>query len=298
MKNITNGCHSFFPKIGCIPVPNDIHELKFLPNLIDKIPLYIRKMNELEEKINSLSHKVVEKEPLFNYSAIKGLIYKAFFIDMENREYNRKIMENGEKGGFDFEYKNVRWGEIISNRNTPCEICGENRSTDQCHIIPRKYGGTLNADNILILCPTHHRLLDRFMLSRAEYASIKWNLKSRPSQYYAETVTLVNHKKFWERIDKENYSSIPPYEEWKDEWTIYKYTLGEIMNCFSYQDMISKNIILKVLDENIKSVAKQLIKYLLKQQILVKDTKGKFLILSNSDFDYDGVAKECWSSFN
>lgn len=296
--NKRDGCHSFFPQIGNIPVPNDADELRFIPYLIDKVPQYIKQMDELERKIKSLSNEICQKEPLFNYNGIKGLLYKAFFIEMENRRFNNKtIKQLKEEKRFDYEYADARRGDIISNRNVACEICGENRSTDQCHIIPRKLGGTLKANNVLILCPTHHRLLDRFMLSKDEYASINWILKSKPSQFYAKTVTLENHKKFWRRIDEGNFSQNLPFEEQENEWKIYCFTLKEIMNCFSNKDTIAKKSILDVLDENIKIIAKQLIQYLLKQNFLMKDKRGKFLVLSNHELDYENIAKECWSKF-
>ena len=276
-SNHRDGCHSFFPQIGPIPVPNDVDELRYIPHLIDRVPEYIKKMDELERKITSLSETICKKEPLFDYNGIKGILYKAFFVEMENRRFNKKSIKQLEREKlFDSDYADARRGEIISNRNVACEICGENRSTDQCHIIPRKLGGTLNADNVLILCPTHHRLLDRFMLSKTEYASINWILKSKPSQFYAKEVTLENHKKFWNRIDEGNFSKIPPYEEWRDEWKIYDYTLKEIVNCFSNKDMVAKKSIMDILDENIKIIAKQLIQYLLKQNIMMKDKRGKF----------------------
>ena len=137
-SNQRDGCHSFFPQIGPIPVPNDVDELRYIPHLIDRVPEYIKKMDELERKITSLSETICKKEPLFDYNGIKGILYKAFFVEMENRRFNKKSIEQLEREKlFDSDYADARRGEIISNRNVACEICGENRSTDQCHIIPR-----------------------------------------------------------------------------------------------------------------------------------------------------------------
>ena len=293
-------CHSLLPRIGCIPVPNDIHELRFIPALIDKIPKYINKMNELENQIDKLSKNIVKQDPLLHYSKIKQLIYKAFFIEMENRSYNNRFVkeDKGDMGDFDYEYRNVCWGETISNRNTACEVCGENRTTDQCHIIPRKLGGTLNPDNILILCPTHHRLLDHFMLSKAEFSSINWSVKSIPSQHYVNKVTLPNHQKFWERVKNENYSPISVCQQSSEEWEIYRYTLIEILNCFTYKNMISRSSLMKVLDHNVKMIAKQLLKLMLKKEILLVDEKKRFLILAKNNLEIDDISKECWRAFN
>ena len=56
-----------------------------------------------------------------------------------------------------------------------CEICGEARTIDKCHIIPRRVNGTDANWNVLYLCPTHHALFDwdRQLLSKDEWAKIE-----------------------------------------------------------------------------------------------------------------------------
>ena len=53
-----------------------------------------------------------------------------------------------------------------------CMICGYDRVIEYAHIIPHAKGGTLHPDNVLILCPNHHRLFDRDKLTDAEFESI------------------------------------------------------------------------------------------------------------------------------
>lgn len=45
--------------------------------------------------------------------------------------------------------------------NSPCAACGESRQIDAAHIVSKKDGGGWDVDNILPLCPTHHRIFDR-----------------------------------------------------------------------------------------------------------------------------------------
>jgi hypothetical protein len=53
--------------------------------------------------------------------------------------------------------------------DTPCEICGWNETNrDLHHIIPVSQGGKTTLDNIVSLCPNHHRMAHKDMLSREE----------------------------------------------------------------------------------------------------------------------------------
>ena len=91
--------------------------------------------------------------------------------------------------------------EDVARQNVPCQVCGENRVTDICHIIPRNIGGNSTIDNLLFLCPTHHALLDRGMLRREEWNKIDWSVKNRKSQVYALKVLKHAHEKFWAKLE-------------------------------------------------------------------------------------------------
>lgn len=50
-----------------------------------------------------------------------------------------------------------------------CCICGWREcKVDLCHVIPDKDGGSYCFDNIVPLCPNHHRMLDRNILGMYE----------------------------------------------------------------------------------------------------------------------------------
>jgi len=54
-----------------------------------------------------------------------------------------------------------------------CCICGWKRSViDYCHIIPHAKGGDYSINNLVPLCPNHHRLLDRELLEEYESEAI------------------------------------------------------------------------------------------------------------------------------
>ena len=53
-----------------------------------------------------------------------------------------------------------------------CEICGFDRAIEYCHIVEITKGGLTNIDNIIVLCPNHHRLFDRNELTKEEFAGL------------------------------------------------------------------------------------------------------------------------------
>ena len=82
-------------------------------------------------------------------------------------------------------YKDYIWKWYRKKKGTwevPCEICGEKRFTQRCHIKPRSEGGNNEDKNILILCPTHHVILDN------------WLIKSRGNQFTDEEYLKIKHK--------------------------------------------------------------------------------------------------------
>ena len=81
----------------------------------------------------------------------------------------------------------------------PCEICGENRITNYCHILPYSEGGPSHSNNYIILCPTHHHLFDHNRLKKIEWDKINFSNKLEASQKYIEKVKLPPIKKYWEK---------------------------------------------------------------------------------------------------
>lgn len=135
------------------------------------------------------------------------------------------------KDAFCLPNKNIKFTKGLYDRsmvshpffkqNTPCEICGENRAIDSCHIIPNHMGGDIAPGNVLWLCPTHHRLFDRFLLSREEYDKIVWQAKSKASANFAYIVFRPIFEKTWLKIEK------GIYEKYGDEFN-FKISLNAI----------------------------------------------------------------------
>jgi hypothetical protein len=85
---------------------------------------------------------------------------------------------------------------IIENK--ACEICGEKRTINICHIIPRENGGHDSEDNYCYLCPTHHFLFDQARLSKIEFDKISLLEKSEDTIEYFNKIHLRRHKLFWQ----------------------------------------------------------------------------------------------------
>lgn len=57
-----------------------------------------------------------------------------------------------------------------------CMICGFDRIVEAAHIIPAREGGRGEEENFLVLCPNHHKLFDRNLLTESELLKIKEKL--------------------------------------------------------------------------------------------------------------------------
>lgn len=88
---------------------------------------------------------------------------------------------------------------MSNNEYIPCEICGENRATQYCHIIPRSEGGPSHEENYIYLCPTHHHLFDQSRLSKEEWGSIDYSKKLEAARKYMNEVKLPILQFFWNK---------------------------------------------------------------------------------------------------
>lgn len=102
-----------------------------------------------------------------------------------------------------------KYGEIINvpvrksyqkvekSYGKPCQICDEKRVYNVCHIIPRSEGGPNGKGNYVILCPTHHFLLDHARLSKEEFESIERSHLLPEARNYLENVHRKRHQMRW-----------------------------------------------------------------------------------------------------
>lgn len=60
-----------------------------------------------------------------------------------------------------------------------CICCGEKRVVDSAHIISAREGGSGMEENIMPLCPTHHKLYDKHRLNEDEIRSIQEFIRSK-----------------------------------------------------------------------------------------------------------------------
>ena len=54
-----------------------------------------------------------------------------------------------------------------------CTVCKEDRVIELCHIVPVKLDGDGSPFNLLVLCPTHHKLFDDAKLHEHEYEMLR-----------------------------------------------------------------------------------------------------------------------------
>ena len=104
------------------PVPHDEEELKYIVRLLDKVPLYEEKISQLAKRVEEFAKDVARHAKMTDRYEIEKMIFRAFFIDLENRKFatvdDRDILRLK---------ANIVHEGVISRRNVQCEVCGENR---------------------------------------------------------------------------------------------------------------------------------------------------------------------------
>ena len=243
--------------------PCDLSELEKIEELIGKIELYKDKMSDLSREIDVFYQHLMKKDPkpFVSEYDIRNFIFKSFFIDIENKRFS---INDDSKVNAEIVHEGV-----ILTRNIPCEICGENRAIDKCHILPNKLGGFAQMDNLLYLCPTHHRLFDRFMLSKAEWGVIDWTKKTDASKLYVETVTLKKQEEFWSRVYEKDYRKITELSTFDMEG-FHSAIVFYIRDLFYRNVFSSEANIYNLVDANFEHVCRKTIGALLSLGIIVK----------------------------
>lgn len=102
----------------------------------------------------------------------------------------------------DFEMYLQKSNNQLVKEYPPCVICGENRITHQCHIIPKAHGGKYHRDNLLDMCPLHHHLFDNGRLTKEEWQKLLVALggKMDAAVQYVNTIHLNWQRYFWHEI--------------------------------------------------------------------------------------------------
>ncbi|MFH1023283.1 MAG: HNH endonuclease signature motif containing protein [Planctomycetota bacterium] len=185
-------------------------------------------------------------------------IRKTFIIPNKNLPFVKGLYDRSKIGGWLFK------------QNTPCEICGENRSADSCHIIPREFGGAAAPNNILYLCPTHHRLFDRHMLFKEEWGKIIWSNKGVAASKYARIVLLPAFKSFWGRVEGTNFqreTSSAVSRALTAQTRQHDFVVDELRNILKFSPGLTFDEIANLVSIDKKSCAR-IIKELIKQSVV------------------------------
>ncbi|MBL7107378.1 MAG: HNH endonuclease [Phycisphaerae bacterium] len=170
-----------------IPIPSEEDEIRPAGITNEEFAKYSERLHKLFVEADQYV------SPLCDH--VLSLFREAFLKPSKNRPFKSGTYVRNDAG------VPTASNESIKKQNIPCQICGENRVTEACHIIPTRIGGTWKIDNILFLCPTHHSLFDRGRLSRDEWNKLDWSMKSKKSQKYVSKVLKVVQEKFWKKVE-------------------------------------------------------------------------------------------------
>ena len=188
-------------KIFRYHIPRNKEELEQVKEILKTQDFFDRKMSVLFDKLDKIFKQIDYKELNLDVSnrftwlrnELDSVIINLFALELGKTEYK---LEN---------LKARHYPEFIIGRQIPCEICGENRVVERCHILPNRMGGSLALENIFFLCPLHHKLLDNYLLTQQEFAKLNLSDKAPKSIEYFNAVIEPNMKKFWESGDKQNF---------------------------------------------------------------------------------------------
>lgn len=75
-----------------------------------------------------------------------------------------------------------------------CAICGFFRFIETCHIVPASRKGEYTRENILYLCPNHHRLFDERMLNAEEVGKLPQTAQTVYSKNPSWRKRKITHK--------------------------------------------------------------------------------------------------------
>lgn len=216
-------------------------------------------LNEFGDKVRERNSIFISGETGLLHSHLVDLIKETFIIPNKNISFTTDLYDRNLHKTINF------------TQNTPCQICGENRVIDICHVIPAEMGGSKFSYNTIYLCPTHHRLFDRNMLTKEEWGKIDLSQVCLTSANFAKYVIKPQLEKFWKKIDNSNFElTTIAYLLDSDLMKSYEITIEEILQTnkllnldeIVHKSKIKRGYCIKILNKAIKDkkLNKQIIK--------------------------------------
>ena len=123
----------------------------------------------------------------------------------------------------------------IDTRYAGCQICGEDRITHNCHIIPRSEGGPHSPANFVTLCPLHHHLFDHNRLTLDEWTDLMdvIETKMEAAIVYAREVRLPQLRLLWkeDRLEAGQLVKCAKCDHWVGATDPYHLTSKDVLFC-------------------------------------------------------------------
>ncbi len=127
----------------------------------------IREHNRGNAKYCSLSCCAKSPKKLKSYNKICINCNNSFVSNSNDSKYCNKLCKQQyyRKQQITKNYSTKTLQRILGHLS--CEICGWNDSTrDIHHILPVSQGGKNTLDNVIVLCPNHHRMIHNNLVSK------------------------------------------------------------------------------------------------------------------------------------
>ena len=248
-QNSDNGMKNI--KIFRHHIPRNQEELEKVKEILRTQDIFDRKLSLIYQKLDQIFKQI-------DYDKLNVEVWK--WITSLNNEMNSLVrnlfaIELSKTKYTVDELKENNYPLFVQGRKIPCEICGESRVVEKCHILPNRMGGSLALENIFFLCPLHHKLLDNCALNQQEFAKLNLSDKSPKSIEYFNKVIEPNMKNFW-KGQPEKYSLEKEFrEEFKQE--VIKYIqenqpvdIRKVIKNFIYAYKDAERIIMELKNKN------------------------------------------------
>jgi hypothetical protein len=250
-------------------IPLNKEELKLCKEILEHQKIFDEKFEEIKKGIGWVFSQYDPNGGFIGLeSSVCNMIKHVFCLELQDKPFafTQGITHHLSKN----------W---MVNRITPCEICGENRTFERCHIIPARKDGALTPENMFFLCPTHHKLFDASRLTKDEIAKLNWLPKSQYARAYYTSELFINNMVFLKE-----YTTVNDIINSGQPLSFEEFIFFELRNRLKNKGYINQKEILKTFCASSVRYVRDCIKKLQKECIITTKKEKSDLYLS---FDKD-----------
>ncbi len=125
--------------------------------------IYARKFFVALARLNEFSYSEIGEYLKRDHTTIINLARKAEADDTLMEIAKSIVLDKG-KGPVGSRLTESPYKKTYEKYQGKCAVCGFDDVVEIHHILPRRVGGTDALENLILLCPNHHAMIDKGML--------------------------------------------------------------------------------------------------------------------------------------